>query len=66
MKELRRVNLLNNFDHLRMVRLLKAPPLEQYHEDVVSLYNAIIEDCKESQIFRLVFVNTKLLERRLP
>ncbi|CAB5387394.1 hypothetical protein RhiirA1_438173 [Rhizophagus irregularis] len=26
-----------------------APPSEQYHEDVVNLYNSIIEDCKNSK-----------------
>ncbi|GES73565.1 interferon-induced very large GTPase 1-like [Rhizophagus clarus] len=41
--------LLKQFRPFKNGATAYAPPSEQYHEDVVNLYNSIIEDCKNSK-----------------
>ncbi|CAB4487161.1 uncharacterized protein OCT59_001246 [Rhizophagus irregularis] len=48
-ERIKKGQLLKQFRPFKNGATAYAPPSEQYHEDVVNLYNAIIDDCKNSQ-----------------
>ncbi|CAI2179590.1 9418_t:CDS:2 [Funneliformis geosporum] len=48
-ERIRKGQLLKQFRPFKNGATAYAPPSEQYHEDVVNLYNSIIEDCKKSK-----------------
>ncbi|GES87321.1 interferon-induced very large GTPase 1-like [Rhizophagus clarus] len=48
-ERIRNGQLLKPFRPFKNGATAYAPPSEQYHEDVVNLYNSIINDCKNSQ-----------------
>ncbi|CAB5204505.1 unnamed protein product [Rhizophagus irregularis] len=48
-ERIRKGQLLKQFRPFKNGATAYAPPSEQYHEDVVNLYNSIIEDCKNSK-----------------
>ncbi|RGB30800.1 hypothetical protein C1646_817692 [Rhizophagus diaphanus] len=48
-ERIRNGQLLKPFRPFKNGATAYAPPSEQYHEDVVNLYNSIIEDCKNSK-----------------
>ncbi|CAI2191460.1 19664_t:CDS:1, partial [Funneliformis geosporum] len=48
-KRIKKGQLLKQFRPFKNGATAYAPPSEQYHEDVVNLYNSIIDDCKNSQ-----------------
>ncbi|CAG8466051.1 3762_t:CDS:2, partial [Racocetra fulgida] len=48
-ERIKKGQLLNQFRPFKNGATAHAPPSEQYHEDVVDLYNSILEDCKNSK-----------------
>ncbi|CAJ0908264.1 1976_t:CDS:2 [Entrophospora sp. SA101] len=48
-ERIKKGQLLKQFRPFKNGATAYAPPSEQYHEDVVNLYNSIINDCKNSQ-----------------
>jgi GTPase Era involved in 16S rRNA processing len=48
-ERIRNGQLLKPFRPFKNGATAYAPPSEQYHEDVVNLYNSIVNDCKNSQ-----------------
>jgi hypothetical protein len=48
-KRIQNGQLIKTFRPFKNGATAYAPPSEQYHEDVVNLYNSIINDCKNSQ-----------------
>src|SRR6266542_1848059 len=48
-KRIKNGQLLKQFRPFKNSATAYAPPSEQYHEDVVNLYDSIIDDCKNSQ-----------------
>ncbi|CAG8531608.1 10068_t:CDS:1, partial [Acaulospora morrowiae] len=48
-ERIKKGQLLKQFRPFKNGATAYAPPSEQYHEDVVNLYNSIIDDCKNSQ-----------------
>src|SRR5437763_2967419 len=48
-ERIKKGQLLKQFRPFKNGATAHAPPSEQYHKDVVNLYNSIIEDCKDSQ-----------------
>ncbi|CAG8805274.1 4786_t:CDS:1, partial [Dentiscutata erythropus] len=48
-ERIKKGQLLRQFRPFKNGATAHAPPSRQYHEDIVGLYNSILEDCKNSQ-----------------